>query len=855
MTLSTSAWGTDWQWFWFADEGSVGADGSRAVDTSVTIPGTTVALRLRHRASADPTDSNAILLDYLLSAQEAAKITQVVLALRPEQACSQVVMTRPSGELEPWTLEDSDARILGDAKAIRFQCSTASIVDLAFDRPHRITNEGRELRVELVGQDVAPDRPMSLQLRLTANDAMRFYPRRTDAAVKPQRSGWFSFPVGQYGTPVDLSFLNKDADGQFVPAGTHGFLEVDGDHFVFEDGSEARFWGVNVTSAAALSSASRARDLADRLAKLGVNVVRLHHLDSWYEPIVDYGHPSGTSQHLNAESMRRLDRLIHELRQRGIYIVLDPWVQRTFTAADEVPGYDQLGTGSFHLHPYIFFDPRMRQLHKEFLRAFWSHRNEFTGLAYKDDPAIIFTALANEALMQRGANHVQLEPYRSDFIRRYRDWALRRLIVPWPEDRVITANGSENHQRFYMDVMSDFYSDMRAFLRQEVGLRIPMNATNWFRWHWEIASQQGLDLMDAHLYYGGDDVGPGGGLDDSWVAHAPDALGTPFGRIAAMRIDGKPLVATEVAHNPPKFYRAAYYPGLAAVASLQGWSALMVYAYSQSPQPDTHLSGEFFGAYEMEADPVTIASFAAATLIYRRGDVAAARETVVVRVDDDDMFEFHYGETLGEAYENTGWFNSLIETHRVAVLFGDGNTTNNARFVTPAEMRSASLNGDEELRSDTGELWRNWRVGVGTIDTPRTQAAYGSLGSQEAIATSGVRFAIDNSFASVSISALTSVPIRESAQLLLTAVARGENTGTTYDFPGRRIIDQGEAPVLVEPVVGVLTIDTQRDGYRVYAIAADGSRGEPVTLLTKDGVVTFDLRSEYRTLFYLFEAM
>jgi hypothetical protein len=91
--------------------------------------------------------------------------------------------------------------------------------------------------------------------------------------------------------------------------------------------------------------------------------------------------------------------------------------------------------------------------------------------------------------------------------------------------------------------------------------------------------------------------------------------------------------------------------------------------------------------------------------------------------------------------------------------------------------------------------------------------------------------------------------------LLLTAVARGENTGTTYDFPGRRIIDQGEAPVLVEPVVGVLTIDTQRDGYRVYAIAADGSRGEPVTLLTKDGVVTFDLRSEYRTLFYLFEAM
>ena len=47
------------------------------------------------------------------------------------------------------------------------------------------------------------------------------------------------------GMPIDLSILyEKDK-----PAGKHGFLMVQGDRFVFEDGTEARFWGTNFNSA------------------------------------------------------------------------------------------------------------------------------------------------------------------------------------------------------------------------------------------------------------------------------------------------------------------------------------------------------------------------------------------------------------------------------------------------------------------------------------------------------------------------------------------------------------------------------------------------------------------------------
>jgi len=45
--------------------------------------------------------------------------------------------------------------------------------------------------------------------------------------------------------PVDLSFIYKSEK----PAGKHGFLQVKGEKFIFEDGTEGRFWGTNFNSA------------------------------------------------------------------------------------------------------------------------------------------------------------------------------------------------------------------------------------------------------------------------------------------------------------------------------------------------------------------------------------------------------------------------------------------------------------------------------------------------------------------------------------------------------------------------------------------------------------------------------
>jgi hypothetical protein len=81
--------------------------------------------------------------------------------------------------------------------------------------------------------------------------------------------------------PVDLSFVYKNEK----PAGKHGFLKVVNDKFIFEDGTEARFWGTNFNSAQNFPSHEHSEKVAKRLAKTGVNLVRFHQLDGdWSTP-------------------------------------------------------------------------------------------------------------------------------------------------------------------------------------------------------------------------------------------------------------------------------------------------------------------------------------------------------------------------------------------------------------------------------------------------------------------------------------------------------------------------------------------------------------------------------------------
>ena len=108
--------------------------------------------------------------------------------------------------------------------------------------------------------------------------------------------------------------------------------------------------------------------------------------------------------------------------------------------------------------------------------------------------------------------------------------------------------------------------------------------------------------------------------------------------------------------------------------------------------------------------------------------------------------------------------------------------------------------------SDRGELRRNWKDGIYTINTPRTQAAIGWIGGKQ-ISLANVDIAATTRNATVAVQSLDGKNIDESRAILISlgarSVPRSENQLPFYSEPviGRVAIraNEGLSPIIPSP--------------------------------------------------------
>ncbi len=116
-------------------------------------------------------------------------------------------------------------------------------------------------------------------------------------------------------------------------------------------------------------------------ARMGLDALRLH--------VFDREVSDETGNLLTNEHLDLLDYLIARAKERGIYTVLTP------IAWWPVPGDSPGFSTRFTMHQ-MTTDPATRQPQLNYLQQFVRHVNPYTGLAYKDDPAVVCLELINE---------------------------------------------------------------------------------------------------------------------------------------------------------------------------------------------------------------------------------------------------------------------------------------------------------------------------------------------------------------------------------------------------------------------------------------------------------------------------
>jgi hypothetical protein len=201
------------------------------------------------------------------------------------------------------------------------------------------------------------------------------------AQVSEKTPGWFPFPM----SPVD-SFAGTAVDASFLDTGpADSRISVKGPHFVNAAGKRVRFIGTNVTFSNAFPEKADATRIADRMAQLGFNVVRFHHMDAR-----DIWLPGQTA--LDPAKLDRLDWFIAELKRNGIYSNINLHVSRTY------PGLKKMTSErSFRYGKIVdkFHDPYI-ELQLKYAHDLLGHVNPYTKTKLGQEPSVAFVELNNE---------------------------------------------------------------------------------------------------------------------------------------------------------------------------------------------------------------------------------------------------------------------------------------------------------------------------------------------------------------------------------------------------------------------------------------------------------------------------
>ncbi len=648
--------------------------------------------------------------------------------------------------------------------------------------------------------------------------------------------------------PVDISFVFEDEK----PAGKHGFCKADGDDLRFEDGTLARFWGVNFNGGACFPEHDYSPKVARRLAQAGCNIVRFHQLDAEYDTPNIFAFTKGkrvkTTRVLDATSMDRLDYLIYCLKQEGIYCYLDMTTYRKFKEGDDVVEYEKLPDNA---RPWGMTNPRLIELQKEFASMLWTHYNPYTKLTYGDDPVFVLSEITNECdlFTNSSANksdYVHAYYYENEFRNFFKDWLNENgLEYDYQNCDLYTKDKEMIDFKVYMT--KKYFNEMVTAMR-EAGCKIPITGTNWTHTSGNVKSHEDMDFTDSHHYFYS---WKWGNTERVCEHKSISATPTVFSQLAKMKIANKPFFVSEWDVPWPNSYRAEGPIYYAAIGALQGWAGFTIHTYSYGTrleemkvlgrEQSSPVGGVPYreGIFSVWNDPAKFGLFYHSALMLRRGDVSVANKKIAVQADDLTATQ-------------TNAFKTQLEQHVCGTVFDNKVPNGYDSLINEADTIPFETPGI--IKSDNGQLWRDIKKKISAVDTERTKIVYGTLSRGGAAASTrkntdtgielnGLTVNAYTDFGVIALSSLTDSPIEKSDNILISAIGRARNTDAQFD--GEKMLELGKPPILAEVISADIHLKIENgDKMKVWGVNAEGFYAGKCPTTYENGILSFRIGDE-----------
>lgn len=591
--------------------------------------------------------------------------------------------------------------------------------------------------------------------------------------------------------------------------------------------------------------------------------------------------------HYDARWLDFMDYLLAEGKKQGIYFYLNldygSLGKRYWTSQDRLEGRFR----------FIIGDPEVRNAWRKLVEELLNHVNPYTGVAWKDEPAVICLEFSNE--LELGIHYYARlpKPLKAMLLKRWhrflsakygsleavkRAWGgtgAAKTIEDFDYPRSFWVNNQEN--RDWNEFLFDRLSELQLWCADEIrrmgyaGLVTQYNCGKQIR-HSRLRAECS-DIVSINTYFN-HPRGGWGNAGTQYLQNSSIESAVPhFLTASASRLANRPLLVTEHNHCYANQYQYEHALTFPAYAALQNFSGLFIHygGVWLDRNPDLiYNPPKTLDPFRVYDSPLHRANEFLGACLFGRGDVRRSKNRIDLSYDTGFLRNAPPESAVNSEQSKlsllTGFglqvtdlpFRSRSSFQppkaqaqltlapaggsraRMELFFSEVDAAGKESFSLKKTVQHLKEKGvlpagnrtdvDQQIfESDTGELLLNQTGCSMSVSTPMTEGAAQLAGNSARFKVLEILERSVNS--TIALTSMDGRPLSESGRMVLVIGTEQAATGMRMTADRVTVLDPGRYPALLRTGKFRLKLHPAAGEYELYPLSVNGIRRAPLPLV------------------------
>ncbi|MGK9475570.1 carbohydrate binding domain-containing protein [Melioribacter sp. OK-6-Me] len=408
---------------------------------------------------------------------------------------------------------------------------------------------------------------------------------------------------------------------------------------------------------------------------------------------------------------------------------------------------------------------------------------------------------------------------------------------------------------FYISLERQYFKEMIAYLKDTLGVKVPILTTNWNTGTADLAAMSDGNYVDNHAYWDHPQFPNEPWSSTDWLINNTPMVKDINGGIipalfAGVPIKGKPFTVSEYNHAFPNRYQVESVLFSTGYASFNDADGFMYFAYDEAYDWGIDRINNFFA---INRNSVLMSFFPTIAHVFRNELVKPSSNPIYLSYTADTIYSMPSKDAAG--WTGPTYFDrklALKHSIKTETYFGDHTT----------DFETLEQSPSNPYKTDTGEIEWDANKGIFVILTERFIGLGGYLSQLKNVEGSAIKVkqsGSGNDFGVITWLSLNDDSLLHSRKSLITIASKIQNSGMVWYNNNTTLKNNwGNSTTEIQPLDIYLELTLHADSIKIIPLNNKGEEDHSKAFIVKPNssncfIVNLN-QSTYKTLWYGVEA-